>query len=80
MSRNFENIASINDHQEERNVSKILANSFSDDLECEIICACSELVCPTSLQRLTLPDNDEWQREQRKDDELNMIIRWLVMK
>jgi len=74
-SRNFEerisllteNIAGVNEQRARKIItkrsSKYLADAHNDDLEFEIMSSISEFVCPSSVQRLTLPDDDKRAKE-----------------
>src|SRR4029078_11332505 len=36
-----------------------------------------EYISATSIQKLALPNDVEWAKEQRKDKHLNAVIRWI---
>jgi hypothetical protein len=88
LSRNFEKIAilsetigGLNENNTKeilsKRVSYYLAEAHNDDLEHEIIACVHEYSCPTSVQRLTLPNDEKWAIEQRNDENLNQIITYI---
>jgi transposase InsO family protein len=86
MSRNFEericllieNIAGVTEKKAKKILltrsSKYIAEAHSDALEYEITACVQDYSCVTSVQKLTLPNDEEWVQEQRKDTKLNQII------
>ena len=60
-----------------KNPSKYIAEAQDDLLVHEIVTCVGEYNCVTNIQRLTLPNDEEWAIEQRNDEEWFGIITWI---